>query len=142
MAVNTQYTVAIHILSFLAMHDTPQTSKVIAESVNTNPVVVRRIMGLLQRAGFVNTHMGADGGSVLCIDPQDITLLDVFRATNQGRVLNLHTRSPKVDCDCGGQIQSVLTPIYDRAQVALEQELSSMTIAELVEEIAERNNKE
>lgn len=135
MAINTQFTVAIHILSFLAIHDKPQTSKVIADSVNTNPVVVRRIIGLLQRAGLVETTMGADGGSRLCVDPKTISLLDIFNATDQGRVLNLHNRDPKPDCICGGQIKGILSPIYDRAQSALESELSGTTISDLVSEM-------
>jgi len=75
--------VAIHILLLLASDslDGPATSLRLAGSVNTNPVVVRRITGLLARAGLIRVRRGP-GGAMLARLPSAITLGDVWCAMN------------------------------------------------------------
>jgi len=61
--VNCRFTVAIHVLCLLAaLHPKPVTSEFIAGSVNTNPVVIRRILAALRRAGLVKSQPGVSGG--------------------------------------------------------------------------------
>jgi DNA-binding IscR family transcriptional regulator len=61
--VNCRFTVAIHVLCLLAaQHPQPLTSEFIAGSVNTNPVVIRRLLGSLRRAGLVKSQPGVSGG--------------------------------------------------------------------------------
>jgi DNA-binding IscR family transcriptional regulator len=49
---------AVHILSLIAVNSNELTGDCIAGSVNTNPVVIRRIMGMLKKAGFVEVRPG------------------------------------------------------------------------------------
>ena len=58
----------------------PLTSEFIACSVNTNPALIRRLLGSLRDAGIVESRTGVGGGSTLLIDPERITLLDILRA--------------------------------------------------------------
>jgi DNA-binding IscR family transcriptional regulator len=61
--VNSKLTVGVHILALLAMMgETQLTSEQIAGSVNTNPVVIRRLLGLLRTAGYVESTSGPGGG--------------------------------------------------------------------------------
>ncbi|MFU1875248.1 Rrf2 family transcriptional regulator, partial [Enterococcus faecium] len=54
MAMSTKLSVAIHILSLIETGPQEQvTSEYIASSVNTNPVVVRRLMSQLKKAGLI-----------------------------------------------------------------------------------------
>ena len=46
--------------------------------MNTNPVVIRRLLGLFREAGYVESKNGVGGGWVLVTDPRQITLLDVL----------------------------------------------------------------
>lgn len=138
MASNSQFAVATHILTLLALVDRPLSSKVIAESINTNPVVVRRLVGTLHAAGFVATAMGADGGTRLEQAPEDITLLDVFSATGQGELISTHPTEPNPDCIAGANILPVLLPVFDRAEAALRGELDRVTIAQVAAEIRTR----
>ena len=135
MPTNSQFTVATHILTLLAYTGQPMTSKQISGSVDTNPVVVRRIIGALQQAGMVQTQMGVDGGTSLSQPPADITLLAVYRATKQGQVLPMHSSSPSPNCPVGANIQKVLLPIYGGAQAALESRLAQTTIADISSDI-------
>jgi DNA-binding IscR family transcriptional regulator len=62
MSANSRMTVAIHILSFMVLWEQRRsdlaTSERIAQSVNTSPVVIRRLLGLLQKGGLVRSHRG------------------------------------------------------------------------------------
>ncbi|MCA1734101.1 MAG: Rrf2 family transcriptional regulator, partial [Acidobacteria bacterium] len=54
MATSSRFAVATHILTVLAVRgDEPSSSNLIASSVGTNPVVIRRLLGMLGRAGLV-----------------------------------------------------------------------------------------
>jgi predicted transcriptional regulator len=60
---NSQFAIAIHALTLLAQSsDEPMTSELIAGSVNTNPVFMRRVMGSLSRVGRVASQPGVGGG--------------------------------------------------------------------------------
>ncbi|GIO59945.1 Rrf2 family transcriptional regulator [Paenibacillus cineris] len=88
---NTPFTVAVHILACSAIAGSQATSDFIATSVNTNPVVVRRINTLLKKAGLITTQIGV--GSVNLIhDPEDITLLDIYKAVTSldNRLFEVH----------------------------------------------------
>lgn len=136
MSVNSQFTVAVHILTLLAMQDEPLSSKWIAGSVNTNPVVVRRVIGQLNSAGLVETRMGAEGGTLLRRPPEQIRLLDVYHATQEGPVLPLHPNPPNQLCPCGSKIQDPLRTVYARAEDAMQSELAGVTIADIQADIA------
>ena len=62
----------------------PLKSEQVAESVNTNPVVIRRMLLELAEAGLVVSQTGSLGGSKLANDPSKTTLLDVKRWSVEG----------------------------------------------------------
>ena len=78
MAANSQFAIAVHVLTILARSgDERVKSDYIARSVNTNPVVIRRLLSNLQEAGLVVSQVGAAGGTSLHKQPKDIYLSDV-----------------------------------------------------------------
>ncbi|HEY0062341.1 MAG TPA: Rrf2 family transcriptional regulator, partial [Telluria sp.] len=52
----------LHILLHMAREDLPMTSDVLARAMETNPVVVRRVMAGLRAAGYVRSDKGHGGG--------------------------------------------------------------------------------
>ena len=130
---NSQFAIAIHILTLLAQAEgEPTTSEFIAGSVNTNPVFIRRILGLLSHAGLVVSQPGIGGGWRLLRDPAAITLLEVSRAVDEGHLLAMHHSTPNPDCLVGRNIQRTLTVYFDEAERAFEQTLAQRTIAEVL----------
>lgn len=109
------------------------TSERMAGSVNTNPVFLRRVLGLLSRAGLVISQPGAGGGWRLRRDPASITLLEVYHAVDGGHVLAMHHSQPNPDCLIGRNIQQTLTIYFDEAQQAFEQTLARQTIAQVLQ---------
>ena len=133
--VATRFAVAIHILLLLACRQRggPATSQLIAQSVNTNPVVVRRITGQLARAGLVRVRRGP-GGAELTRAPEAITLADVWQAMNSGRaatVLPVHA-CPNQACPIGREVHSVLGRAFESVEAAMLDALRRTTLAGLM----------
>ena len=134
MKISSRFSVAVHILSILSIEkDNLCTSEWIAGSVNTNPVVIRRVTGMLKRAGLVNVNSGS-GGSYLLKSIENITLLDIYKAVEvveEGKLFQIH-EEPNAKCPIGANIQSVLEIILFRAQDAMEDVLKNVTMKDIV----------
>lgn len=131
--ISSRFSIAVHILSLIAVSSNSCTSDFIAGSVNTNPVVIRRIMGMLKKAGLVDVRPGV-GGASLRMAPDRITLLDVYRAVqviDEGKLFHLHDQ-PNPACPVGRNIQSALQSEMDAAQAAMEQRLAETTLDRLL----------
>ncbi|GIN99457.1 Rrf2 family transcriptional regulator [Brevibacillus laterosporus] len=130
--VNSRFAVAIHILSIVASTPCGQaTSAYIAGSVNTNPVVIRRISSMLKKAGMIESKVGSPGAT-LTKSPEEITLLDVYKAVQSPDELFAIHEEPNPACPIGRQIQHTLTDVFFSAQQAMEQELASKTVADVL----------
>ncbi len=137
MQISSRFSVGVHVLTLLATSPPGEllTSDRMAGSVNTNPVVIRRILGQLKQAGLVEVRAAA-GGTYLRRDPAAITLLDVYRAVAvvDERLFSVHEK-PNPHCVVGRNIQTALDGTLQRAQAALEQELAATTLAQVVESV-------
>lgn len=136
MIPNSRFTVACHILTLLAHSPAePMTSEYIAASVNTNPVVIRRVLGTLRSARLVTSQGGNGGGWRLASAPAVVTLRDVYQAVEDEPLFPLHHREPNQNCPVGRHIQQALTGAFAAATRALEDELARTTIADLLREV-------
>ncbi|NTV75935.1 MAG: Rrf2 family transcriptional regulator [Holophaga sp.] len=136
MTASSRTTIAIHILSLMAFcGPEPLTSEFIAGSVNTNPVVIRRLLARLREAGFVGSQGGPGGGWKLLRTPGKVTLRDIHLAVEGGCPFALHSAQPNPDCPVGKNIQAALMGIYASAQAAMEAELGRTTLAHLVKDV-------
>lgn len=137
--ISTRLSMAVHTLCLVSMVPHECTGDFIAGSVNTNPVVIRRIMGMLKKAGLVDVRPGV-GGAYLLRSPEDITLLDVFRAVNaaeEEQLFGIHVNS-NIKCPVGRNIENVLQTEFQAAQAAMEQQLSGVTLNQLVSQFQEQ----
>jgi DNA-binding IscR family transcriptional regulator len=130
--LSTRFSMAVHILSLISVSSNEVTGDFIAGSVNTNPVVIRRIMGMLKKAGLIEVRPGV-GGSFLLKKPEDITLLDIYRAVNvieDNRLFGVHESN--IQCPVGRNIENILQSELSEAQSAMEQRLAQTTLSQLV----------
>ncbi|MGX0911543.1 Rrf2 family transcriptional regulator [Staphylococcus caprae] len=141
MKISSRFTVAVHILSLVHIErNQTLTSAYIAGSVNTNSVVIRRLISKLKQAGFLETHQGS-GGIQLLKPLTDITLLDVYRAVEvveEGELFLMH-EDTNINCVVGANIQSVLEIVLLRAQDAMETVLANVTMDDIVSGIVQQN---
>ncbi|MCY8671297.1 Rrf2 family transcriptional regulator [Bacillus haynesii] len=128
--VNTRLSVAIHILSLIAANPR-ESSEMIAGSVNTNPVVIRRMISQLKKAGILTSRPGV-AGATLKRDPEDISLLDIYRAVQpQEELFAIHDK-PNPNCPVGRQIQTTLDQTFHSVQQAMENELASKSLKDVL----------
>jgi Rrf2 family protein len=137
MATNCRFAFAVHVLSVLALYpDEPMTSDLLAQSVNTNPVVVRRLLGELAEAGLVESQRGPGGGAKLAQAAQEITLLQVHHAVaGEVEPFGEHPHQPAQSCKVGRGIKRVLEDVASRAKAAVEREYAAISLAEVARQI-------
>jgi DNA-binding IscR family transcriptional regulator len=116
----------------------PLTSEYIAGSVNTNPVVIRRVLGVLRAARLVTSQGGNGGGWRLARDPEAITLRDVYCAVEDEALFPLHHRPPNPSCPVGRHIQAALAAHFSAATGVLKEELARTTVATMLGEVEAR----
>ena len=130
MATSQRFAVATHILTALKYDEAEKiSSDFLAKTVNTNPVVVRRIVGLLRDAKLVNSTAGAFGGTWLAIDPTQINLLDIYNAVEKGNLVQMH--HPNKKCPIGACIEKLIRPTLDKATLAFKKQLADKSLADL-----------
>jgi Rrf2 family protein len=128
MAVNTRFCTGIHTLILLAADpDVQQTSDEIAHKLNTNPVVIRRVLSLLRQAGLVSSQKGPSGGSRLAKPGKAIKLGDIYRALEPGSIFH----GSNLTGDHADKVNGALEKVYRGAQEALEAELDGTTLNQL-----------
>jgi DNA-binding IscR family transcriptional regulator len=135
MSNNSHLTTMIHILTLLASAEEPISSAMIAGSVNTNPVTIRRALGKLREAGLVQTVAGAAGGALLARPAEQIKLAELYYLEREEHFFGLHPSQPNPNCPVGRSIQGVLTDIYDHTERLVVEELSQVTIADILTQI-------
>ncbi len=136
MTNSSRFTVAVHVLTLLAYEEgRALTSDYIAGSVNTNPVVIRRVLGLLSKAGLISTTEGAGGGTVLAKPAKRISLADVLHAVEQGELFAPPPNDPNPLCPVGRCVQTILGEHLERLQGLLERAMKRVCVAELLEEV-------
>ncbi|CAN5744797.1 Rrf2 family transcriptional regulator [soil metagenome] len=141
MAKSSQFSIAIHVLAMLAKNcDERMKSEYIAKSVNTNPVVIRRLLGNLYEANLVVSQTGVCGGTCLTQKPEDITLLDIYRAVSSSEVFALHPQMPNQNCFIGKNIQKVLEELQDKVDSAIEEKLLRITLADVLKSVEKEAN--
>jgi Rrf2 family protein len=125
---------AVHVLAVLAYKDgDPVTSTLLAASINTNPVIVRRLLLALQQARLVETRKGAGFGSRLSRSPARINLAEVYNAVEDPASFVMPARKPDRGCPVGHCIQAELRRIFTSAEEALQRDLSHTTLAQIID---------
>ena len=130
---NSRFAVSVHILAYLAFRGAAAAvpSAEIAASVDTNPVVIRRLLSALLKARLVRAQKGATGGFSLVASPAKISLLDIYRAVEPDPNHGLNHFSPNQRCPVGAKIEHVLQEIFAQAQAGMEAELSRVSLADV-----------
>lgn len=125
-----RFAVSIHILTLLARENRILSSGYIANSININPVLVRKEIANLRGHGLIESREGKYGGSRLARPAQRILLSDIYRAVRPGTILGHSKNKPNPKCPVGRQINRHLNALYAAAENALLANLEKTTLAD------------
>ncbi|MGZ5002971.1 MAG: RrF2 family transcriptional regulator [Chthoniobacterales bacterium] len=133
--VNQQFTFAVHIMVALAFAGEWMDSRSLARSVNTNPVVVRRILLALRNAGLIETIAGKHGGARLRKSADKISLREIYDAIESRPVIAVSRRKAWRYCPVSCRMQHIMGTVADDAEKAMRAHLRAITLRQLVRRI-------
>ena len=121
----------LHVLLHMAEAPGPVTSDAMARAMQTNPVVIRRIMAGLRDAGFVHSEKGHGGGWTIARDLAAITLRDVYAALGSPALFAMGNRTDAPGCLVEQAVNTALDGAYVDAETLLLERFGSVTLAAL-----------
>ncbi len=121
-------------LLHMARHEQPFTSEQIARMLQTNPVVVRRTMSGLKKAGFVSSEKGHGGGWKLSCDLASVTLLDIHQAVGGPRLFAIGNTTDNPQCAVEKVVNAALDEALAQAEALLVKRLGSVSLGDLAKD--------
>ena len=118
----------LHILTHLDLSDDSMTSAQIAQMLSTNPVVVRRTMGLLRESGYVQSSKGRNGGWLLTRPLSEITLLDIHNVLNETSLFTIGLTDEHRNCPIEKSINAALEGVMQEAEALLLTRFGEITL--------------
>ena len=138
MQITSKFTIAAHIIVAIDYFKDSEkvTSNFLAGSVGANPVIVRNVMGNLKESGIIAISQGKSGIS-LAKELSKITFYDVYKAVDcvdDEGLFHFH-ENPNINCPVGKNIHIAMDDKLHRVQSIMENELSRITMADVVADV-------
>ncbi len=138
MKHDSRLSAILHAVLHLADAGKPMTSAELARHMSTNPVVVRRTMAGLRRAGIVSSEKGRGGGWQIACNLADVSLRDIHEAIGAPALLSAGVRLERPSCLVEQAVNSALQPAFAEAEQLLVDRLSGVTLAALAADFSVR----
>lgn len=146
MQISSRFTIGTHVMIMIALRGDKikVTSDFLAESVGVNPVIIRKTLSQLKKAGLIHVARGT-GGAALAKTVDEISLLDIYQAVEclgkTGQLFGFHDH-PNPACPIGHNIHDILDGKLAAIQIAMEKEMAQTTLKDVVEDTQKRMNLE
>ncbi len=134
MRTDSRLSRMLHVLLHMARQDSLFTSDTVAQMLNTNPVVVRRTLGQLKKAGYVDAKKGPGGGWFIACDLQSTTLLDIYNAVGAPHLFAMGHNEDRPDCAVEKVINQALEQTFREAEQLILHKLGHITLADLLQD--------
>ncbi|WP_373713522.1 Rrf2 family transcriptional regulator [Streptococcus sp.] len=134
--MDTKFSVALHILTMISESSDVMTSQALAESVGTNASYIRKVIALLKNAGLIQSQQGK-AGYELSKEPKDISLLDIYFATQEVSHIQLFQQHQHANptCPVGKHIAGAVSPIFSSVEKQLEEDLAQQSLDKVIENL-------
>ncbi|MGN0364066.1 MAG: Rrf2 family transcriptional regulator [Bilifractor sp.] len=138
MQITSKFTIAIHILACIDYFHgkIPVNSGLLSQSIGANPVIVRGVMSVLNKAGMINAGKGRNDAT-LKKPLAEVTFYDIYEAvdeTAEKGIFHFH-ENPSPDCPVGRNIHKALDGELLKVQHAMEDEMKKIPVSAVTEEI-------
>lgn len=134
---NTRFATAVHIMTLLAK--SPQewlTSEWMAGSININPVIVRKEIGVLKEAGLIISRQGKEGGSQLTKNAEQISISEIYSAIKNTEVLGKKNNNPNPACSVGKEINAHLNTLFEETDRLVLNFLGDKSLKEFTDQFS------
>ncbi|MEO9806538.1 MAG: Rrf2 family transcriptional regulator [Reichenbachiella sp.] len=133
MQASANFTKAIHICIYINLKGKLIPSSQLAESLKTNPVVVRRLIALLRKHNIIGSVSGSQGGFHLLRPAKEISLWNIFEATKEEEFFH----RPKVNHECvvSSNLSGLLFDAFQEAERSMKPKLKKVSIAFLTNKL-------
>ncbi len=128
----------LHVLLHMAQQDGPLTSDALAKAMDTNPVVIRRIMAGLREFGYVRSEKGHGGGWTLACDLSKVTLRDIYNALGNPALLAIGNRTEAPGCLVEQAVNAALDQAFGDAEALMLARFGEVTLAMLSDDVRKR----
>lgn len=128
----------LHVLLHMAQQPGPFTSETLAKAMDTNPVVIRRVMAGLREIGYVRSEKGHGGGWTLACDLSKVTLRDIYAALGSPALLAMGNRTEAPGCLIEQAVNAALDQAFHDAETLLLARLGEVTLAMLADDLRKR----
>lgn len=132
MKKNSRASVALHALAHLVKRQAPVTSEELGKCLQTNPVVIRRVLGELKKKGIVDSEKGHGGGWIITKHPKQISFSEVFDALGE----KLVPEAPKLDedeqCLIMRTLALIMSDFLSDAEMLLDKRLKQISLYDIV----------
>jgi DNA-binding IscR family transcriptional regulator len=128
----------LHVLLHMAEQSGPVTSEVLAKAMDTNPVVIRRIMAGLREQGYVRSEKGHGGGWTLACDLSKVTMRDIYAALGSPALLAMSNRAETPGCLVEQAVNAALDQAFGDAEALLLERFGQVTLAVLSNDLRRR----
>jgi DNA-binding IscR family transcriptional regulator len=128
----------LHVLLHMAEKTNPITSEVLAKMLDTNPVVIRRIMAGLREQGYVHSEKGHGGGWKLACDLSKVTLRDIYVALSSPSLLAIGNRTEAPGCLVEQAVNAALQQAFHEAEELLLRRFGEVTLSLLSADVHAR----
>jgi Rrf2 family protein len=128
----------LHVLIHMDGRERPLTSGEISRILDTNPVVVRRIMAGLRDKGLVTSEKGHGGGWQLARSLGQVTLLNVYEAIGSPPVFALGLADDQPECLVEQAVNAGLDDAFRSARETLLDRFGNVTLADLATDFEKR----
>lgn len=137
-ARSTRFPVGLHIMCILALVQRRDgvvyvSSGWMAGSINKNEVMIRQILGRLVKAGLATSMAGSRGGAIIGKSAEEITLLDIYRAVEDGHIFGVHEGSE--ECPIARYVEAYLEMFFEEAESQFESELRGVLLSEVASDM-------
>jgi DNA-binding IscR family transcriptional regulator len=139
MKYDSRLSSVLHALLHMAERDGPVTSEALAQCLGTNPVVVRRTMGYLRKAGIVTSGRGHAGGWRIHADLRAVTLRQLHDALGEPAIFAIGNRNEAPECLIEQSVNAALEGTFAEAEALLLERFSEITLADLAADFTRRH---
>ena len=131
----------LHVLLHMAESDEPPTSEALAKMMQTNPVVIRRILGGLREQKLVHSEKGHGGGWRISCDLNKITLHVIYLALGSPTMLAMGNRTESPGCLVEEAVNAAMNQAFHDAETLLLSRFREVTLAQLSKDFHRRMQK-